>query len=226
MFVSIHIPKTAGTAIAKIFDTTSMRRIMYDYGSEWDIEAVRTSLPEVRVHKEFVQSYFRYLHGHFHYQKYADVFADSPFISTVRDPADRVISQYLHVLRSGDRNIKQHRMVMDREIDVVEFSKFKYIGNAQWYYLEGRPIRDYDFIFVQEQLEFSLSKFCEIFDRPEIAEYLSWFKGVPVVNEKPLSANRGSTIEITESDRKEIYKHCERDVEVYRLAKEKLELMR
>lgn len=222
MFVSIHIPKTAGTALAKIFDDTSLRRIMYDYGTERDLVAVRTCLPEVRAHKDFVLSYFRYLHGHFHYLKYADVFPDSPVITMVRHPVDRVVSQYLHILRGGDRNNERHRMIMDGEMSVIEFSQIKFIGNAQWYYLEGRPIKDYDFIFVQEQLEYSLRKFCALFDRPEITEYLGWFNGVPAVNEKPKSLLKRRTVKITESDRKEIYKNCERDVEVYRLAKEKL----
>ena len=225
MFVSIHIPKTAGTALAKIFDDTSLRRIMYDYGTERDLVAARTCLPEVWQHKEFIQNYFRYLHGHFHYLKYADVFPDAPVITMVRQPVDRVVSQYLHILRSGDRNNERHRMIMDGEMNVIEFSKIKFIGNAQWYYLEGRPIKDYDFIFVQEQLEYSLRKFCTLFDRPEITEYLSWFNGVPLVNGKPASTQKTRTVNITKRERKEIYKYCERDVEVYRLAKEKLESM-
>ena len=222
MFVSIHIPKTAGTALAKIFDETSMRRIMFDYGSEWDLTSVRTCPSEVKEHRDFIQTYFRYLHGHFHYCKYANIFSDSPVITTVRDPVDRVISQYLHVLRSGDRNIKQHKLVMDGEISVVDFAKFKYIGNAQWYYLEGRPIRDYDFIFVQERLEYSLSKFCERFRVSEIREYLRWFDGVPKVNQKPKWLPKIRSAKITKNDRRKIYSICERDVEVYRLAKEQL----
>ena len=225
MFVSIHIPKTAGTALAKIFDDTSLRRIMYDYGTERDLVAARTCLPEVRQHKNFIKSYFRYLHGHFHYLKYADVFSDAPVITMVRQPVDRVVSQYLHILRSGDRNNERHRMIMDGEMSVVEFSKIKFIGNAQWYYLEGRPIKDYDFIFVQEQFECSLRKFCTLFNKPEITEYLSWFNGVPLVNEKPASMQKSRTVNISDRERREIYRNCERDVEVYRIAKEKLESM-
>lgn len=223
MFVSIHIPKTAGTALAKIFDDTSMRRVMFDYGSEWDITSVRTCPVEVQEHRDFIKKYFKYLHGHFHYFKYADVFPDSPVITTVRDPVERVISQYLHVLRSGNRNIKQHQLVMDGEISIVDFAKYKYIGNAQWYYLEGRPIKDYDFVFIQERLEYSLGKFCDRFQVPEITEYLSWAKGVPRVNKKPTWLSKINSVKITTVDRQKIYSICDRDVEVYRLSKENLE---
>ena len=185
MFVSIHIPKTAGTALAKIFDDTSLRRIMYEYGSERDLTTVRTCPPDVREHREFIQSYFKYLHGHFHYLKYADVFPDAPVITTVREPVDRVVSQYLHILRGGDRNNLRHKQIMDGEMSIVEFSKIDFIGNAQWYYLEGRPIKEYDFIFIQEELYYSLKKFCERFELSEIQEYLGWFNGVPTINEKP-----------------------------------------
>lgn len=219
MFVSIHIPKTAGTALAKLFDDTSLRRIMYDYGTEWDIISVRTCPPEVREHRDFIRSYFRYLHGHFHYLKYVDVFPDEPVIAMVRHPVERVISQYRHILRSGDRNIRQHKLIMDGEIDVVEFSKFKYIGSAQWYYLEGREIEDYDFIFVQEHLDRSLSLFCERFDVPEIREYLGWFGGVPKVNEKPKFSLRRRGVKITPEQKRMIYNNCERDIDVYLRAK-------
>lgn len=225
MFISIHIPKTAGTALAKIFDETSKRRVMYDYGTEWALKTVRTCPLEVKENQDFIRFYFSYLHGHFHYLKYADVFSDSPFITTVRDPVDRVISQYLHILRSGDRiNNKNHRLVMDGEINVVGFSKLKYVGDAQWYYLEGRPIKDYDFIFVQEHLTLSLQKFCERFNRPEIREYLTWFGGVPPVNEKPKAWPGVGSVKITEDEKRQMYKICERDMEVYRLAKECLKV--
>ena len=228
MFVSIHIPKTAGTALAQIFDNTSMRRIMYDYGTERNLETARKCPPEVRQHANFIKNYFHYLHGHFHYLKYADVFPDAPVITMVRNPVDRVVSQYLHILRDGDRNNRRHKMIMDGEMDVVEFSEIKFIGNAQWYFLEGRPIKDYDFILVQEQLNSSLMKFSTQFNKPEIMDYIGWYNGVPVVNKKPKFQNpfnfrqKFLTRGIAERDRKEIFKNCERDWEVYQIAKEKL----
>lgn len=226
MFVSIHIPKTAGTAIAKVFDDTSHRRIMYDYGSERD-ERVWTCPDEVRQNRDFIRAYFQYLHGHFHYAKYAEVFADCPFLATVREPVERVISQYLHILRNGDRNFERHRPFMDGELGVVEFSRQEYIGDAQWHYLKGREVKDYDFIFVQERLNESLRKFSARFSRPEIRGYLGW-TGVPVVNKKPsllraASENfRRGKIRITRADRRAIAKNCARDIEVYRLALEVL----
>ena len=245
MYISIHIPKTAGTALAKIFDDTTLHRVIYDYGTEFDLVGVRTCPAEIREHRDFIQSYFQYLHGHFHYLKYADAFPDAPVITTVRNPVDRVVSQYLHILRGGNPDIKAHRLIMDGEMSIVEFSKLKYIGNAQWYYLEGREIEDYDFIFVQEHLEYSLAQFCERFKKPEITKYLSWIGGSPKVNEKPKPLQVGGglrgivnylvtktkessksprRVKITEDDKRKIYKICERDVDVYRRAKECLKI--
>lgn len=225
MFVSIHIPKTAGTALAKIFDDSSFRRIMYDYGVERS-SAVRICPEETKRHKGFIEGYFKYLHGHFHYLKYADVFADSPFIATVRNPVERVISQYLHILRSGDRNVERHRDILDGKMNVVEFSEREEIGNAQWHYLEGRAIKDYDFIFVQERLGESLEKFCSRFKMTEISEYLSW-SGVPEVNRNPGLSPRASFFKARSASigwktRRQISKNCARDHEVHRLALEGL----
>lgn len=220
MFVSIHIPKTAGTALAKLFDDTSGGRVMYDYGTEWDIEAARTCPAEVREHGSLIQDKYKYLHGHFHYLKYADVFPDAPVITTVRHPVDRVVSQYLHVLRGGDRNLWQHRAVMDGEMSIVEFAKQKYIGNAQWYYLEGREIEDYDFILVQEHMKLSLAKFCKRFNLPEVRKYLAQSGGLPRVNEKPVLSQKVREVQITEDDKRKIFNICKRDVDVYRRAVE------
>jgi hypothetical protein len=222
MFISIHIPKTAGTALAKVFDDTSRRRIMYDYGTEWDLAGARTCPQGIHDSRNFIKSHFSYLHGHFHYYKYANTFPDSPVITTVRHPVDRVISQYLHILRAGDRSIKQHALVMDREIGIVDLAKFKYIGNAQHYYLEGREVEDYDFIFVQESMDVSLDKFCRKFNAVEVRRYLDWTGGLPKVNESSGSKEVAINVNISEAEKRQIYNICEFDVDIYRRTCERL----
>jgi len=219
MFVSIHIPKTAGTAIAKIFDETSSRKIMYEYGSEMNLNDVRHCPEDIRLNSNFIRGYFKYFHGHFHYLKYADVFADCPFITMVRHPVDRVISQYFHILRNGDRNNKQHFLIMNGEMNLVEFSKFPYIGNAQWHYLEGRAIEDYDFVLIQEYFEATLFKFALKFGLIEICNYLEWNRTIPLINIKPENQQLNE-IKITHQMKQEIFKNCEKDVELYRKASE------
>jgi hypothetical protein len=222
MFVSIHIPKTAGTALAKIFDDTSQRKILYDYGSERSLETVKNCPEDIRQHKDFIKGYFKYLHGHFYNVKYAEVFSDCPFITMVRNPVDRVISQYLHILRSGNPQHERHRLIMSGEMHITEFAQLPDIGNAQWHYLEGRAIEDYDFVFVQEYFDVSVQKFAKRFQLREISDYLSWFKEAPRVNERPKHQLEDTGIVITQEDRIKIYNHCEKDVELYRKAEELL----
>jgi hypothetical protein len=222
MFVSIHIPKTAGTALAKVFDDTSLRRIMYDYGSEMALSTVRTCPEDICEHKDFIKGYFKYFHGHFHYLKYAEVFSDCPFITMVRHPVERVISQYHHILRSGNRQLDRHRLIMDGELSITEFAESPYVGNAQWSYLEGRAINDYDFVFVQEYFEVSLQKFAARFQIKEISDYLSWNAGAPKVNQKPTHQLTNKALEVTEADRLKIFNLCEKDIELYRRAEEML----
>ncbi len=220
MFVSIHIPKTAGTTLAKVFDDTSNRRVLYDYGSEMSLEDVRTCRDDFREHREFIKGYFEYLHGHFHYLKYHDVFGDCPVITTVRNPTDRVASQYRHVALHGDPNVKQHQMVMDGEIDIVRFSMFQYIGSAQWYFLEGREVKDYDYIFIQENMTPSVAHFAEKFKLPAITEYISWFDNLPKINKREGAKWDTKAIPVTKSQLKEVTKNCVRDYEIYNKALE------
>lgn len=220
MFVSIHIPKTAGTALARIFEETTLHRVIYDYGTERDLTASRQCPDIIRDNRDFIKEYFHYFHGHFHYIKYADVFNDCPFITTVRNPVDRVKSQYRHIAMSGDPGNERHRLIMAGQMDIVKFSKFPYIGNAQWYYLEGRPVEEYDFIFIQEDMTRALTKFAARFQRHEILSYLSWADAVPEVNRREGQTWSSKAIPFTAADLKEVEKNCERDMEIYRKAVE------
>lgn len=105
-------------------------------------------------------------------------------------------------------------------MDITKFSKFPYIGNAQWYYLEGRPIEEYDFIFIQENITNSLTKFAISFDRHELLSYLSWVDIVPEVNRREGQGWSSKAIPFTDADLVEVAKNCERDMEIYRKAVE------
>lgn len=223
MFVSIHVPKTAGTALAKIFDETSGRKVLFDYGTERDLVSVRTCDPELKKHKEFIESYFHYLHGHFHYLKYFSVFPDARYIATVRNPVSRIISQYEHILRAGDRQVERHRMIMDGEMGLLDFARIDFIANAHWYYLEGRDVTDYDFVFVQERMGESVRRFSESFHLPAVAGYIGLFGDIPRVNAKPSNWFFARRPRLSRTDKKEIEKFCFKDNEIYRLASEMLD---
>ena len=96
--VSTHIPKTAGTTLSAVFERCLYRRIIYDYDGYSNPETPRA---DIVAHSEFVSSYFAVLHGHFYSKKYFTLFPDAAFVATVRDPVDRIVSQYFHELNEN-----------------------------------------------------------------------------------------------------------------------------
>ena len=159
--ISIHVPKTAGTNFTETLRLIYGKRIHFDYGTERDLTAARTCAPSILAKPEKFRKKFDVIHGHFHYPKYAEVFGDVPVLATLRHPVARVVSQYRHVALNGDRNNDRHRKIMDGEMDVVEFSKIRFIGNAQSEFLKDMPIERLAHAIIQEHFAETVEAFCE-----------------------------------------------------------------
>ena len=110
MYISIHIPKTAGTTVGYILDYGLNRRIFYDYprhgmgkrqGEVMNSDDVKRDIRMINEHRDFIKYKFDVIHGHFHYKKYKDVFPDEKYLVCLRDPLKRTISHYFHILESG-----------------------------------------------------------------------------------------------------------------------------
>ena len=215
MYISIHIPKTAGTTIAYILDYGLKRRILYDYKEDYSAAPPTDYLLR---HKQFIQDHFDVIHGHFKYTKYAAAFPDAKFLTTVRHPVSRVVSQYNHILNlNPDTAAWPANEVIRGKMDLVEFSEIRAIGNAQSVFLEGRDLDEYSFVFVTEQLERSLTLFQRVFgftrNDPETG------KGLPVINSDKI---RQKGIHPTKGELLRVYKQTKEDNELYRRAVSRL----
>lgn len=96
--VSVHIPKTAGTTLATIYDRAFNRKVFYDYDG-YETAGVASEL--VKANADFISSQFRVLHGHFFTSKYLSVFPNAKYVSLLRHPVERLISQYIHELNEA-----------------------------------------------------------------------------------------------------------------------------
>jgi hypothetical protein len=207
--VSIHIPKTAGTTLAEVFSRTLKRRIVFDYEGYENPANPNTLILE---HKEFVEQYFKVLHGHFYATKYLDVFPDAAFISTVRHPVDRVISQYLHEYNEQSGDAAYHAAIREGRMSVIDFAEQPGIGDAMQRHLQGRALADYDLLLVSEDFLRSVVVFAAtIADLP-----MQYAFGVPVqlprMNEG-VARMRG--IDFDEKTRQEIFARTQPDNAVY-----------
>ena len=112
--ISIHIPKTAGT---------SFRNILKAVYSKEQVVRIDISLPSEKTSfpstshppPKHLPRGCRVIHGHFRYRDLAEFYklnSDIPIITWVRDPVERVISNYYYlrqvledILRNENRNI-------------------------------------------------------------------------------------------------------------------------
>jgi hypothetical protein len=170
MNIFIHIPKTAGTFLGYLFDHGSGRRVMWDYSA--DYSTARIPEPAVVAHADFISSWFWGIQGHFFYEKYAHVFPHARFMTCIRHPVHRLVSQYKHELYDAiqsratgatpDGDWKKQALLGGGGL-LEWFNLDPSVGNAQVNHLAGRALDDYDFVFVQEMLVPCFGLFCKQF---------------------------------------------------------------
>jgi hypothetical protein len=180
MFVSIHIPKTAGTTLGWLFDNISAKKVLWDYrgdtfnpegdGYGQGIGCNEKFAASMKANKDFLSRHFIFIHGHFRYEQYANVFPEGRFITCLREPISRIISNYRHLLRErpGDN------------ISLTDFANLPQFRNLQSTLLKGRALQDYDHIFLTERLQESLAIFACKF--PELKIQPDLKKTIPVQN--------------------------------------------
>jgi hypothetical protein len=221
MFISIHIPKTAGTTLAYIFDYGSGRRIMYDYKADYS-NATMDDLDWWQRHKAFMERQFDFIHGHFFYRKYADLFPDADYLVCLRHPVDRIISQYNHVILEANPGDWHYRAILEHGLDLVDYASIEGVPDAQTRHVEGRAIEDYEFVFLSETLRQSLSAFQVRYDFGRQDPYMP---GTAANGSLPTLNARTEKLSVTQAQREKVYEIAAEDVDLYRRGSERAQAL-
>lgn len=212
-YISIHIPKTAGTTLGYLLDYGVNRRIFWDYSPEYD-NVRKCDDPLFLKSIQFVDKYFEVIHGHFYYTKYQNLFPEARFITCLRHPVQRVISQFIHLLGEKNENDWFYRAINSGEMDIVDFASDYSIGNAQSLHLQGRELKDYDFVFLSEHFGESFKLFENKFNFYRNDDYAA-IGAFPVLNSKK---KRKTDITFSEDVMAQIYNKTYDDNELYKEA--------
>jgi Domain of unknown function (DUF4214)/Sulfotransferase family len=149
--ISVHLPKTAGTAFGKVLEKV--------YSSE---KIIRDDCMQLTVHRYIspeVTSNFKVIHGHFDARSYNGYFPDAKRIVWVRHPIFRLISNYFY-WKSLPRELVPENI---DAIDIVEFSEL-YIHNEMSLFLNGTELSDFYFVGIQEFFKSDLSELSQNLD--------------------------------------------------------------
>ena len=165
----VHIPKTAGSSFRMGIDgllgeDASMR----DYGlksSETSVEIRRSIYADADADPWKLRGFLaagkkRILVGHFPVMRYAGFFAAHRIFTIVREPVQRVVSEYGHFVRNyGFKG------------SLLEFARWAPMINKQADMLAGVPLEAIGLVGVTERYQDSLRVFEQFFGfRPQVLE--------------------------------------------------------
>ena len=176
--LSVHIPKTAGTSFRKtlteVYGEKAVLRVDLPPKSQKDPEDPFAPLqkrlkPGVRV-----------LHGHFNAVElrrvYSNIPEDAKMITWVRDPVNRVISNYYYlrqrIREEIDQNTSLNVGVTNRMVKtLMEYAIQDVARDRMAKFLAGTELDDFDFVGVQENYTEDLRRLALVMDWNSYTEY-------------------------------------------------------
>jgi len=198
--ISIHIPKTAGTSFRNVLESV--------YGEKM---VVRMDINKHKPPPKQLCEKDRVIHGHLRVPdlvKIYDININTPVITWMREPVDRLISNYFYLQ-------KIYRDIISKETSNINFitrmekSLMEYAHaekNRMSYYLKGVCLRDLYFIGIKEYFSEDLA---------DLACMMGWqkYKEYTYNTSKELNVNKTY---VDKKTREEINKLNSIDVELYK----------
>jgi hypothetical protein len=178
MIISVHIPKTAGTSFGLALKDSFGERLKLKYGDrlfnmpvfERNKNALLAALENSDTNYENVDC----IHGHFLPVQFLLLkeLQTLTFVTWMRNPVERIISDYYHTLRS----INEHSSPLQQRIIKEKWSLKKYclcevFRNVYSQFLWGFPLENFDFIGITEYYSFDIKYLSNIFLGTQLGLY-------------------------------------------------------
>ena len=206
--VSIHIPKTAGTSFR--------HTLVKEYGAD---KVCRLDIDPNKVHSE--QRYFleniltndiQVLHGHMPYDcliKNFNISQNIPVITWLRNPVDRVISNYMYLSKRLEEELdekgKNLNILSKMKRSLLEYATNEVNRNRMSKFLHGLELEKLTFIgFIENYSE----------DLKQLAQLMNWQN----IEEHNINITGKKIDHISDSDKDIIREMNELDINLYRKA--------
>lgn len=169
MIVSIHIRKAAGTSFRKALREFYGDRLYIDYGDEIGSNTFKSRLKRLKKRIKLITKNKEFrnkdiIHGHFFGRKYESMFDSIQYATFLRDPVQRVLSNYYYLKRNPNRKNDDAKMFRLRDITLEEYILYKDSQNLQAQFLNGLNLDVFDFVGIVEDYSRSISLFNRVFN--------------------------------------------------------------
>lgn len=204
----VHVPKTAGTSFRKAAETFfGVEAVAYDYAlhAEETSAGVRQWMyvekDPLGFYQHLAASSTQFLSGHVPAGKYVHLFGVRQTVTFLRDPLQRVVSEYYHFVRHNGY-----------EGDLPSFYRKPQFINRQTKLLQGVPLRAIGFVGLNEVYDASL-------------EMLNYGFGIKLASVEMNMGRADKTLgyELPKAQQEEITALNKEDIRLYRRAKRLLE---
>lgn len=151
--VSLHIPKTAGTSFRQV-----LQSVYGDQLCKVDIRNDQLFINNKLFVGDKLPSATNVIHGHFYYQQLSKAIAlpaDIRVVTWLRDPVERVISNYYYLSRRLAEELQEEqkglniRMKMQRSL--LEFAASPFARNRMSKFLAGVTLEELFFVGIVEE---------------------------------------------------------------------------
>ena len=226
--IFLHIPKASGTTLHRIIER------QYEPTAVFTIDGTRVqeSVDEFKKLPEARREKVRVLKGHMHFGLHRYLPRPSTYITIVRDPVDRVISNYYYVLRTPGHRL--YHEVKFRHMSLKDYVCSRInpqLDNGQTRLLsgvEGRAIGECStemLEIAQKNLQsfFSIVGLSERFDETLILLKRAFGWRIPFYVKANVTRNRPLKEDISKDTLNLIEEYNELDIELYRYVIEMFE---
>jgi hypothetical protein len=172
----MHIPKTGGNTFKAHLKAIFGDDICYRYTDQFKFVDVYSPTPMVQFHRAMtilklnltthtrLRPTDRCVHGHLRAETYLNMFPDGFAITWLREPLERLVSQYYYWKRHPYRDHTICNMLRKLNLSLRQFAEIEVMRNLQCRYFNTLGVEDLWFVGITEQYRACLDHFGRLLD--------------------------------------------------------------
>jgi len=206
---SIHIPKTAGRSFLQILKMVYPENtVAHFHGKNFESGPIS----KIEQFKSGIDPNIKVIHGHFHYKEIKDLDETGKMkvITWVRDPVERVISNFSFFKKRITLALNDAELQRRKNETLMEYAVMENSRNRMTKFLDGLDVSAFCFIGITEQFNTAVLELGRMLDWPDI--------DIPRVNDN--RDFKSSLPQVTDEQRRLIGKLNEQDIELYHQVRE------